>query len=162
MKTVCLVCWFQYAVWPVAASVMTDHPSLLQDTAKVAEIVHNAIKAKLGKPDMYITVNVVKSECVMVNKQKASAVVKVDSIGGSLGPLCAEIAQGFSKLGCDPSKLVMTFRKFERCFFSLFFPFFFVLLPLLEWQRMEGELYRFFFCRSVDGKEFAMNGRTIF
>eukprot|EP01012_Entosiphon_sulcatum_P054096 TRINITY_DN74616_c0_g1_i1.p2 TRINITY_DN74616_c0_g1~~TRINITY_DN74616_c0_g1_i1.p2 ORF type:complete len:111 (-),score=28.97 TRINITY_DN74616_c0_g1_i1:47-379(-) len=107
------------------ATVYTDVPALLERKQDLATIVHDAIKSKLHKPDMYITVNVVRSEYLTVNRQPASVVVHLDSIGGELNAFCAEVCKGLAPLGVDSSKVVMTFR-------------------------------------NTDGKEFAMNGRTIF
>ncbi len=47
--------------------------SLGLDPAKVGQVAHDAVKNGIGKPDMYITVAVTLSDCVMVGGKAQSS-----------------------------------------------------------------------------------------
>ncbi len=53
--------------------------SLGLDPAKVGQIAHDAVKNGIGKPDMYITVAVTLSDCVMVGGKAQSSKCERDS-----------------------------------------------------------------------------------
>ncbi len=107
------------------AQLYTDIDQLITEREKVGEILHNAIKSALGKPDQYITVMVCKTDYISVQGQSQSVVIQVDSIGGSLGEFVKLVCEGLAQWGVDKAKVTATFR-------------------------------------SVNGQEFAMNGKTIF
>eukprot|EP00434_Breviolum_minutum_P038824 symbB.v1.2.034453.t1/scaffold4448.1/size41344/3 len=91
-------------------TVFTDVDGLVAKKQEVCKMVHDAVKSALGKPDQYITVALMKAECVTVAGQEASVVVEVDSIGGDFGALIGTIAKGLQAHGVEPSKVTGTFR----------------------------------------------------
>eukprot|EP00435_Cladocopium_sp_Y103_P021657 s3243_g5.t1 len=98
------------AVTMPLVTVFTDVDGLVAKKQEVCQMVHEAVKSALGKPDQYITVALMKAECVTVAGQEASVVVEVDSIGGDFGSLISTIAKGLQAHGVEPSKVTGTFR----------------------------------------------------
>ncbi|CAJ1330231.1 unnamed protein product [Effrenium voratum] len=91
-------------------TVLTDVDGLVAKKQEVCGMVHDAVKSALGKPDQYITVALMKAECVTVAGKEASVVVEVDSIGGDFGALMGTIAKGLEPYGVEASKVTGTFR----------------------------------------------------
>mmetsp|Transcript_750 Transcript_750/g.1194 ORF Transcript_750/g.1194 Transcript_750/m.1194 type:complete len:112 (-) Transcript_750:85-420(-) len=101
-------------------TIYSSHPTVCEKNEEVCALAHEAVKAKLGKPDMYIAVAMVEARCVMVGGRKSAVHIEVESIGGSFKDLYSELANKIVELcGVDANDIVGTFRNIGMSEFGM-------------------------------------------